>query len=67
LRSCDIPGRRRTRRRAISILLDTYSDHALLAPEYRAPLYQAIAEVLERRGGMFEVLYVALAFVARRR
>jgi len=48
-------------------LLDTYSDHALLAPEHRTPLYQAIAEVLEPRGGVLEVPYVALAFVARRR
>jgi len=30
-------------------LLDTYSDHALLAPAHRASLYQAIAEAIERR------------------
>lgn len=46
-------------------LLDTYSDHALLAPEYRTPLYQAIADAIERHGGRIEMPYVALAFVAR--
>jgi SAM-dependent methyltransferase len=47
-------------------LLDTYSDHALLAPEHRASLYQAIAEAIERRGGVVEIRYVSMAFLARR-
>jgi trans-aconitate methyltransferase len=47
-------------------LLDTYSDHALLAEDHRAPLYQAIAEAIERRGGVVEISYVSLAFLARR-
>ncbi len=47
-------------------LLDTYSDHAVLSPEHRAPLYQSIADVLERRGGVLEMRYVSMAFLARR-
>jgi trans-aconitate methyltransferase len=47
-------------------LLDTYSDHALLAEDRRAPLYQAIAEAFERRGGVVEMPYVAMAFLAGR-
>jgi len=47
-------------------LLDTYSDHAILAPEHRAPLYAAIAEAIERRGGVVEIRYVSMAFLARR-
>jgi len=46
-------------------LLDTYSDHALLAPERRTPLYEAIAEAIERRGGALEIRYVSLAILAR--
>jgi SAM-dependent methyltransferase len=41
-------------------LLDTHSDHALLAPERRGPLYEAIASAIERRGGRIEVPYVAV-------
>jgi SAM-dependent methyltransferase len=48
-------------------LLDTYSDHATLAPELRVPLYRAIADVLDRRGGVLEMPYVSMAFLARRR
>jgi SAM-dependent methyltransferase len=47
-------------------LLDTYSDHATLARELRALLYRAIAEVLDRRGGVLEMPYVSMAFLARR-
>lgn len=47
-------------------LLETHSDHTVLAPEHRTPLYQAIAEVIERRGGVIEVPYVAMAIMARR-
>jgi len=46
-------------------LLDTYSDHALLAPDRRGPLYQAIADAIERSGGALEIRYVSLAIVAR--
>jgi trans-aconitate methyltransferase len=47
-------------------LLDTYSDHAILAPEHRASLHQAIADAIERRGGAVELRYVSMAFLARR-
>ena len=47
-------------------LLDTYSDHAVLAPDYRASLYQAIADAIERRGGTVETPYVSIAFLAQR-
>ncbi len=47
-------------------LLDTYSDHATLAPDRRVPLYQGIAEAIERRGGAIDVRYVSMAFMARR-
>jgi SAM-dependent methyltransferase len=47
-------------------LLETYSDHAVLAAEPRARLYDAIAGAIERRGGMLEIHYVSMAFVARR-
>lgn len=48
-------------------LIDTYSDHALLAAEQRAPLYQAIAEAIDRRGGTIDIPYVSMAFLAQRR
>ena len=47
-------------------LLDTYSDHAVLAAEPRARLYEAISGAIELRGGVLEITYVSLAFVARR-
>jgi len=47
-------------------LLDTYSDHAILAPDRRAALYQSIAEAIERRGGAIEIPYVSMAFTAQR-
>jgi len=47
-------------------LLDTYSDHALLAPAHRASLYQAIAEAIERAPRVVEIPYVSMAFLARR-
>ena len=46
-------------------LLDPYSDHAVLTPEQRAPLYQAIAEAIDRRGGAIDIPYVSMAFLAR--
>jgi SAM-dependent methyltransferase len=48
-------------------LLDTYSDHAVLAPAHRAPLYRAIAAAIDRRGGAIDIPYVSMAFIARRR
>jgi len=48
-------------------LLDTYSDHAVLAPAARAPLYQAIAAAIDRRGGAIDIPYVSMAFLTRRR
>jgi len=47
-------------------LLDTYSDHAILAPERRAPLYEVIAAAIDRRGGEIVIPYVSLALTARR-
>jgi SAM-dependent methyltransferase len=47
-------------------LLDTYSDHIILAPEQRVPLYEAIAAAIDRRGGVIEVPYVSMSFLARR-
>lgn len=47
-------------------LLDTYSDHAVLVAEPRARLYEAIASAIEVRGGVLDVTYVSMAFVARR-
>jgi len=48
-------------------LLGTYSDHATLAAEPRARLHEAIASAIDRRGGVLDVAYASLAFVARRR
>jgi SAM-dependent methyltransferase len=48
-------------------LLDTYSDHALLAPEVRVPLYQAISDILDRAGGALDIPYVSMALFARPR
>ncbi len=47
-------------------LLDTYSDHAILPAERRAPLYEAIAAAIDRRGGELAIPYVSLALTARR-
>jgi SAM-dependent methyltransferase len=48
-------------------LLDTHSDHALLAPAMRRPLYDAIASAIERRGGRMEVRYVAVLVLTVRK
>ena len=45
-------------------LLDTYSDHATLAEDRRRALYADIAGAIDRHGGVIELPYVALAFVA---
>jgi SAM-dependent methyltransferase len=47
-------------------LLDTHSDHALLDPGLRTPLYVAIANAIERRGGRIEVPYVAVLLLTVR-
>jgi SAM-dependent methyltransferase len=47
-------------------LLDTYSDHATLAPERRARLNAGVAAALDRRGGRIELPYVSLALTSRR-
>jgi SAM-dependent methyltransferase len=47
-------------------LVGTYSDHAVLAPDDRAALHQAIAEVIDRRGGELEMSYLSMAILARR-
>jgi len=47
-------------------LLETHSDHALLEPRFRVPLYGAIADAIERRGGRVEVPYVAVLLLTVR-
>ena len=47
-------------------LLQTHSDHALLDPGLRTPLYDAIADTIERRGGRIEVPYVAMLLLTVR-
>lgn len=47
-------------------LLETHSDHALLEPRYRVPLYSAIVDAIERRGGRIEVPYVAVLLLTVR-
>jgi len=47
-------------------LLETHSDHALLDDGLRTPLYGAIAEAIERRGGRIEVPYVAVLLLTVR-
>ena len=47
-------------------LLDTHSDHALLAPRFRVPLYEAVAAAIDRRGGRVEVPYVAVLLLTVR-
>ena len=48
-------------------LLNTHSDHALLDAGFRVPLYGAIADVFERRGGGIEVPYVAVLLLTVRK
>jgi len=62
-----VPWRARYTSRQYVALIDTYSDHAVLADEHRIPLYGDIFAAIERRGGELEIPYVAMAFVARRR
>jgi SAM-dependent methyltransferase len=47
-------------------LLSTYSDHAVLPPATRDPLFEEIAAAIDRRGGTIEIPYVTLVFIAHR-
>lgn len=47
-------------------LLATYSDHAVLPAATRDALFAEIAAAIDRRGGMIEVPYVTLVFIAHR-
>jgi SAM-dependent methyltransferase len=46
-------------------LLDTYSDHAVLAADVRTGLYADVADAIERRGGAIDIAYVTLLIRAR--
>ena len=48
-------------------LLETHSDHRLLAPAVREELLGRIGAVIDARGGEIEVRYDAVALCARRR
>jgi SAM-dependent methyltransferase len=63
----EVPWTARYATRAYLDLVSTYSDHAVLAPDARAKLLSAIAEVVDRRGGALDIPYVAMAFIARLR
>lgn len=54
-------------RRQYLDLLDTHSDHVLLDPAFRDPLYQAIGEAIDRHGGRIEVPYVSMVLLGFRR
>ena len=47
-------------------LLETHSDHALLESRFRLPLYGAVADAIERRGGRIELPYVAVLLLTIR-
>jgi SAM-dependent methyltransferase len=55
-----------TRRQYLD-LLDTHSDHALLAAEFRIPLYDAIGAAIDRHGGRIEVPYVSMVLLSFRK
>ncbi len=46
-------------------LLRTHSDHILLPEEQRAPLLEAVAEAIERHGGVLEFAYRTWLYLAR--
>jgi hypothetical protein len=48
-------------------LLETYSDHAVLADDHKVPLYEAIAAAIDERGGRIAIPYVAVLLLAHRR
>jgi SAM-dependent methyltransferase len=45
-------------------LLDTHSDHAVLEPRFREPLYAAIARAIERHGGTLDRPYASMLLLA---
>ena len=47
-------------------LLDTQSDHRLLAPEQRQRLYDGIAAAIDAAGGVMPLAYAADVYMARR-
>ena len=47
-------------------LLDTHSDHRLLPEEQRKALFDGIAGVLTRHGGIYQKPYVAVLYLARK-
>jgi len=48
-------------------LLNTYSDHLLLAPEVRQHLFDGVAQVIARHGGFIEKPYIAVLFAPQKR
>jgi hypothetical protein len=47
-------------------LLNTYSDHLMLADESRARLFDAVAQVINQRGGFIDRPYLATLYLARK-
>jgi SAM-dependent methyltransferase len=48
-------------------LLGTHSDHAVLEPRLRKPLFEAVAAAIERHGGILEMPYATMAVIAFRK
>jgi trans-aconitate methyltransferase len=48
-------------------LLDTYSDHRALPDERRAALYDGIAEIIDKAGGILTKDYIALLYLTRKK
>lgn len=48
-------------------LLNTYSDHLRLPEQQRLGLFEAIAKLIEQRGGRIEKPYLAVLYLARRK
>ena len=48
-------------------LLGTHSDHAVLEPRFREPLFQAVAAAIERHGGILVMPYASMALIAFRK
>ena len=48
-------------------LLGTHSDHAVLEPRLRKPLFEAIAAAIERHGGILEMPYASMPLIAVRK
>jgi SAM-dependent methyltransferase len=48
-------------------LLRTHSDHAVLEPRLRKPLFEAVATAIERHGGILEMPYASMALIAFRK